>query len=278
MSNYDWVFYANFYTDIKAANINTEEKALEHYTSHGAVENRRTHLDVERYLKNSEVYGETLFSSINDVSFYGISQHFLMYVIKECKLSINANVAEIGSGIACLSLPIIKHIKQGKYLGLDTNKACIEWCRRKISPYCDATFRHVTNNHFIIPCDDNELDMVYSTTVFLALPIDDVNKYLMEINRVLKKGGHLIITVFLWNHTTQFSLKTKKIKTRILRSNGNVYLVNCHGEQANVYNDTTIYALLETAHYEIKEIIFGHWNDTSNSGIYQDIIHAVKIK
>jgi len=35
MSNFDWVFYVNFYTDIKAANINTEEKALEHYTTHG---------------------------------------------------------------------------------------------------------------------------------------------------------------------------------------------------------------------------------------------------
>lgn len=276
MNNFDWVFYVNFYTDIKVANINTKEKAIEHYKTHGSIENRKIQIDIEKYLKNNDIYGEILFSSINDNSMYGITHSFLIYLLKECQLTSNSTILEIGCGIACLSLPIIKYINNGKYYGIDTNKTCIDWCCHHITPLCNTTFKSVSSSHFIIPCEDCELDTVYSTTIFLALTIDDITKYLTEINRVLKKGGCLIFTLFVWNQSVQMLLKTKKIKTRIIKTNGLSYLINARGEQAIIHNDTTLYKCLQDKHFEIIETIFGHWSNSSNSNIYQDVICAVK--
>lgn len=277
MSNFDWIFYTNFYTDIKMANINTEEKALEHYTIHGALENRRIHLDIEKYFKNSEKLGESLFSSINNVSLCGINQQFLTYLMKECKIEPNYKILEIGCGIACLSLPIIKHLKQGKYYGLDNDIKCIDWCRRKISPFCDATFKHINTKHFSIPCDNNELDVVYSTTLFKLMLSEEIGVYLNEINRVLKKGGHLIISLLIWNQSNQMNIKSKN-KIRTIKINGNTHLTNSHNETAVIQSDSMMFMILEKAHFEIRETIFGQWSDASNSDTYQDMIHAVKIK
>lgn len=278
MNNFDWIFYSNFYTDIKAANINTEEKALEHYKTHGKDENRRINIDIDRYLKNNDIYGESLFSSINNDSLYGISRSFLTYIVKECKLPIDSKILEIGCGVACLALPIIKHAKQGKYYGLDTNKSCVEWCSQKISPLCNATFKHVIGDKFVIPCEDNELDMVYTTTIFLALPIDIITQYLNEIHRVLKKGGHLIFTTFIWNQSAHPSIKAKKIKTRFIKSNNISYLSNSQNEQVIIHSDNILHNCLENAQFAIHETIFGNWNDMSNSSTFQDIINTIKMK
>ena len=77
MSLFDWIFYTNFHTDIKAACIKTEEKSLEHYTLHGLDEKRVTHIDIEKYLKTHDPYGELLLSTIENDSFYGVNHNFI---------------------------------------------------------------------------------------------------------------------------------------------------------------------------------------------------------
>jgi len=74
---------------------------------------------------------------------------------------------EIGCGIACLSLPIIKYIKQGKYYGLEQIKPVLNGVGVTSHQF---VMRHskCRKHHFTVPCEDNELDTVYSATIFLA--------------------------------------------------------------------------------------------------------------
>lgn len=282
MNQFDWIFYTNYYNDIKAACINTEEKAIEHYTTHGSLENRKDHIDIGKYLKFNDPYGESLLSIINNDSFFGVSTSFLIYLIKECKIPVNYKILEVGCGIACLSLPIIKHIKSGQYCGVDVDKNCIEWCQQKITPLCGAIFKHVSDdnhNHNPIPFNNTEFDLVYSVNTFITLSPENVNIYLDKMNRVLKKGGQLIITLFMWNHTLKPQHKNNKhTKIRLVKINNNTYLTNNYNERAIVHQDTHIYTCFENANFEIKETIFGHWSGMSNAEIYMDLIHAVKIK
>lgn len=279
MNQFDWIFYTNYYNDIKAAGINTKEKAIEHYTTHGSLENRKNHMDIEKYLKFDDPYGTSLLGIINNDSFFGVSVGFLIYLIKECKIPINSKILEIGCGIACLSLPIIKHVKLGQYCGIDIDKKCVEWCQQKITPLCGAVFKHGSeDNHNPIPFNNMEFDLVYSVNTFIILPSEHVNRYLDEINRVLKKGGQLIITLFMWNHTVKTRHKNKHTKIRLFKINNNTYLTNNYNERAIVHQDTHIYTCLENANFEIKETIFGYWSGMSSAEIYMDLIHAVKIK
>jgi ubiquinone/menaquinone biosynthesis C-methylase UbiE len=283
MSNhFDWKFYTNFYTDIKAANINTEDKALDHYVSHGSLENRKPHLDVEKYLKSSENSGESLFSSIDNDTLSGISRNFIHYLVKDCKIASNAKILEIGCGIACLSLPLIKYVKSGgKYCGIDPDKQCIDWCKHKITPFCDASFKLYNNDepeiHF--PFDDGEFDVVFTGSLFGSIQQESIDKYLSEITRILKKGGQLIFTIFM-AHQFQITAKSKKIKTRtrLNKTNGVAFLTNSRNEKAYVHQDALINTSLEKAHFEIKDTIFGNWSDMSNSPIYQDLVSTVKVK
>lgn len=277
-THFDWKFYTNFYADIKAANINTEDKALEHFTIHGSVENRKSSLDVDKYLKNGENYGESLYCSINNDSLSGLNRSILQYLIKDCKLSSQAKVLEIGCGIACVSLPLIKHLKSGQYCGLDTDKQSIDWCKRKIAPYCDGKFTVMSDDGELrLPYDDNEFDLVLSASLLCNQPPENVDKYLSEINRVLKKGGQFMFTVFM-THQFQTTCTAKTLKTRLIKVNGATMITNHRNEKAYVHSDELITTCLEHQHFEIKDTLFGNWSNMSNSPIYQDLINTVKLR
>jgi len=273
ISHFDWKFYINFYTDIKAANINTEDKALEHYITHGSLENRKIFLDVEKYLKSNDNSGDSLFSSIDNDTLTGINRELLHYLIKDCKIGIQCNVLEIGCNIACLSLPLIKYLKSGKYYGIDRDKQCIDWCKHKIMPFCDASFKLLDDLR--LPFDEGEFDVVFTGTLFSNISQENVDIYLNEINRVLKKGGQFIFSIFM-THQSQITTKTKKLKTRLNKINGVQFLTNSRNEKANVHSDEHIWECLEKAHFELKDTLFGNWSDMSNTSMYQDLISAVK--
>jgi ubiquinone/menaquinone biosynthesis C-methylase UbiE len=321
----DWVFYVNFYNDIKAAGITSKDKAVEHYRIHGSTENRQTHLDVEKYLLKDDTLGQSLLSNVNNDSFGGISTFFLDYLINVCNLPNHWNVLELGCSIGCMSLPIIKHLKSGHYTGLDPNPICIEWANREIvqlfpisssvpaqvvapatappssispQPYAVASptitsslvvpppstvqspvfsppsFQNMTSD-FVLPFADNQLDLVFSATTFTILPPKLMTKYLHEIHRVLKKGGQLIIGLYMCS-CSRSPDKTHKIRS--IKANNEQYITNNYSERATVHQGSSVYKSMESQHFEIKDTIFGRWSDTSNSKLYQDVIHAVKIK
>lgn len=278
MDKLDWVFYTNFYNDLKAGRITTEENAVDHYRMYGRTERRLPNIDIVEYLGSNDVYGDVLFNHIIPNSLYGINRNFIFYLINECKLPTDAKIAEIGCGISCLSLPIIKFIKQGKYYGIDNNKHCIQWCRQRITPLCQIEFTHLTDDNFILPCGDGELDFVFTTN----LSVNDIQKYLTEIYRVLKTGGHFIFTTFLGNQTSTIPSNDMKNKTRIIKLQDDLCLVNSHNEQVIIYNDNLLYEYLKKAHFKIHEIIFGCWTNRphpllfTKTNNYNDIVNVIK--
>jgi len=296
--DFDWIFYVHFFNDIKSAGIDNEEKAYDHYKLHGNLENRKISFDVDRFIRSNDVYGDSIFNfNRKNTSIFLVNKELMSYIIDNCKIEPDARVLEIGCSIACYSLPIIKHVKNGAYYGLESNRHCLGWCRRKMKSSCPhALFRHLDlKANQIIPDDISELDVVYSLSTFITLQSYNIMKYLNEINRVLKKGGLLIISVFLANslmnnQTSTITTRTRQLKASLTKNNGGLCLVNQLGEQANVYSDLQFQQWLDAAHFEIKDIIFGSWNIYSGTGvvqgtptdisetIYQDLIVAIKIR
>lgn len=275
MNDFDWIFYTKYYTDINGAGITTDEKAYEHYKIHGNYENRRTHIDVDKYLKSNDVKSVLSETTSN---FIGMNPFFLDYLLKDSKIIDNHKVLEIGCSIACLSLPIIKYLKNGQYIGVDCDRKCIEWARTHIGSCCNALFRCVReNDKFQLPFDNEEFDLIYSTTTFTTLSSSYLSRYLSEINRVLRKGGLLIINIFISNNSILAQLSARKNKVKLIIKNDNkVSIVSHYNEHVIIQDDSFIGKCANKNNFTLKEIIFGNWNELSLSDNIGDIICFVK--
>ena len=271
MEAFDWIFYSYFYNDLRTSEINTESRALEHYHSHGQYEYRWINIDTEYWLTHSDTSG--LFNNINRQSLYGVSKNFVEYLINIHKLDTSTHVLELGCGIACHAIPIIRHLINGSYYGIDTNPVCVNWCCNNIATKTKIIthFDYVDGNRFTINSPNEYYDLVYSTTTFLSISDEYLLNYLDEINRVLKKGGYLIITILIGQNFPQsMQINHAKITKNIFTNNKN--------EHGVIHRDQILKQILIKTHFDIKDIIFGHWSGTSTSEFYPDVVNLVKIR
>jgi len=272
---FDWVFYSNFYSDLKAAHINTECSAIEHYKTHGISEKRITNINIENFLKTNDKNGTSLFNNICNERVFSMNKYFVEYILNDCSISSDSRIVEIGCGIGCFSLPIIKTLTTGKYYGIDSNVCCIDWCKSNIAPVCKSEFISMNNIH--LPFNDNEIDFIYSTTLFAENPPNKMSIIMKEINRVLKKGGHFVFSAFISSQAqTQIFTKNEKHKIRIKSVDGTQIIINHKGEKGYLHPDNEFIDNLRVCDFEIKDTIFGNWAHTSNNLQYNDIIDVVK--
>ena len=103
------------------------------------------------------------------------------------------SVLDIGCGTGDLILAIEKGIgRQGTLVGLDVESVMIAQAKQKASKAgSQATFQVASIDE--IPYPDAAFDLVTSTAMIHHLTPDQVEKGLLELNRVLKPNGRLLI-------------------------------------------------------------------------------------
>jgi ubiquinone/menaquinone biosynthesis C-methylase UbiE len=107
----------------------------------------------------------------------------------------NETILDIGAGTGRFSLPTAKTLSRGKVICLDISEVMLEYLGQK------AEKLGLIDRILILNADasstglDNEsIDIVFSNNVFHELSSPDA--VLSEVKRVLKPGGHVIITDF----------------------------------------------------------------------------------
>ncbi len=103
--------------------------------------------------------------------------------------------------------------KETKYVGIDNSERLVEIARKK---YLFADFR--LGDGLNLPFPDNSFDKVVSVAVFHHVPSENFRlRFLKEINRVLKKEGKLILTVWKFHREREKKLLFKSNLLRLLR-------------------------------------------------------------
>ena len=221
---------------------------------------------------------------------------FMRYYKNLCDLRPDAAILDVGCGMGRKTIPLVDYLDEnGTYEGLDINRDGIAWCRRGIGRLRKSfnfqlidVFNERYNpsgrgkaSEYRFPFDDGEFDLVVLGSVFTHMLPDDMENYLREVARVLRRDGNCLITYFLLNEEARRLISEQKSSM----SFGHRIDEHCYSEYAEVpeqaiaFDEQRIRALYDSSHLRIKApIFFGGWckREESLLGEYQDIIIAAK--
>jgi len=221
-------------------------------------------------------------------SFVKAGQQYVHFFKKYGHLKPNHRVLDVGSGIGRMALPLNEYLnEEGSYEGFDIVETGVKWCQKNISDkYPNFHFRliHLKNDlyssdgnsakAFRFPYADNEFDFVFLTSVFTHMVPDEVENYMSEIKRTLKKGGKCFATFFVYGISVPENI-IKKPYFSFPIDKGYYKLLDSKVQSANVAYDYNYINTTLSQGMNLKSFIPGHWrgikaDETIND--FQDIV------
>lgn len=219
-------------------------------------------------------------------------QHQVNLLKKYGLLKATDNVLDVGSGLGRTALALSSYLTpEAKYEGFDVVKKGIDWCNKKLKPkFPNFNFTYVPlsnqlyNTHkdsptlFEFPYKDKTFDKIFLFSVFTHMKIDEIENYLSEIQRVLKKDAICFATFFIYNQNDKLE-NFPGLKFPVIRDG--YRLLDENLEEANIAIEKK-HLLSIVKKYELEQVNFvkGFWSDFSikNENIdFQDIIILRKL-
>ncbi len=216
-------------------------------------------------------------------------RRFKKYFIELGKLSPSHSVLDIGSGIGRMAIPLTQYLNDdGSYEGFDVVKTGVQWCKKHISAKFPAfQFQYIPLKNdlytsdgmdaaqFRFPYPDEAFDFVFLTSVFTHMLPDQVENYLKEIDRVLKKGGRCLATFFLLDEASKDFLNQQD-HFNFPYNKGHYRLMSQATPSANVaYEKAYLKEFLASqTNLSIETVKPGYWSGRprSSSLEFQDIL------
>jgi len=225
--------------------------------------------------------------------FKSIGEEFLRYFRELGGLKPNERVLDVGCGIGRMAVPLTTYLdERGSYEGFDIVADGIDWCRKKITPkYPNFHFQlaDVFNkkynpngkypaSEYHFPYENESFDFSFLTSVFTHMLPQDMEHYLYETARALKRNGRCLITFFLLNRESLGhmhcgrSIYDFKHEGREFRT-----IDETTPESAVAYDEKFIRGVYGEFGLAIAEPIhFGSWCGRGKYLSFQDVILAVK--
>ncbi|WP_160687727.1 class I SAM-dependent methyltransferase [Clostridium sp. C2-6-12] len=214
-------------------------------------------------------------------------------IIQWLSIKPDQKILDIGCGCGRIAIHFLNYLnEQGQYIGIDSNKNLLSYCIDNIP---------VTNNNFkfkfidayngayskegkikcqdiVFPIEDESVDIVIMWSVFTHMYLEDIDSYLKEIHRVLKKGGLFISSFNLYNKYISNQIKMGKAYLDIkYKINENSYcLVQETPEYGFAHNEEMVKELYWKNELLISEIKYGIWSSKELTGEFHDCVIAQK--
>ncbi len=204
-------------------------------------------------------------------------------------------VLDVGCGMGRVAVPLTSFLDEaGSYEGFDIVPSAIRWCRKRITSrfprfrFTHADLRNDLYNlttdrearSFVFPYSDREFDLVFLTSVFTHMLMEDTRNYLSQIHRVLKPQGVCLATFFLLNGETG-ALMARSGKEMFTTRLDHHALFHPKVREANVAYDEEylLKELIGAAGFKVEQVHYGFWpgRDRTELNNYQDIVVFRKI-
>jgi SAM-dependent methyltransferase len=224
-----------------------------------------------------------------------IGKKFMKYFKDIGGLKPYEDVLDVGCGYGRMAVQLTKYLnRRARYEGFDIVPVLIEWCKTNISArYPNFNFQlidlyngmYVPNaqrkaSDYIFPYKDESFDFVFLTSVFTHMMPQDVENYLSEIRRVLRKGKRCLITYFLLNEQSLALSEAKLCVDLDFKYVFDNYrtVTDTAPENVVAYDEQYIRKLYDKYGLRIQNSIhYGSWCGRKEYLSYQDIIVAEKV-
>jgi SAM-dependent methyltransferase len=209
----------------------------------------------------------------------------------------DTKIVDIGSGMGRLAVPLTRYLSlNGRYEGLDVVESGIRWCNETIAPKHPNfrfTLADVFNkeynpsgrlkpSEYRFPYADGSVDLVVLASVFTHMLPTDMEWYVSEISRVLKKGGRCFATYFLVNHESRRRMDAGESSLRFRHELGTYSVVNTKVPELGVGYDEGYVRDVLNGLFGHTTIYYGGWCGrpplwSPESGLGdQDVVLATK--
>jgi ubiquinone/menaquinone biosynthesis C-methylase UbiE len=215
----------------------------------------------------------------------------------EC-LTPSSHVLDIGCGIGRLAVPLTSYLsRDGSYKGLDIVPSGIKWCDERIaSKYSnfEFTLADVFNKEYHpngrlkaceyqFPYANETFDVAVLASVFTHMLPVDMEHYIAEIARVLRKRGRCFATYSLINPESRLMMESGQSDMRFKHNSGPYWTVSAKvPELAVAYDEEYVQGLFEKYGLSVGDrIYYGSWCvgppfRGPESGLSQDVVVTIK--
>ncbi len=235
-----------------------------------------------------------MFGPFDDKEYYfNLGKEQTEKVIKWLSIKPEHQILDIGCGSGRIGIHFLNYLcEQGKYIGIDINQEFIDYCSDNISilkenfkfqfvdVYNGAYAREgkLKANEVIFPVEDDSMDRVIMWSVFTHMNLEDIDAYLKEIYRVLKKGGMFIASLNLYNEFihNQIELDKSQLDIKFKVDENSYTLYKDVPEWGLAHNEEKLKKLYWKHRFIIREIKYGIWSCKELTGEFHDCIIVQK--
>ena len=225
-----------------------------------------------RFLNNKRGYPPLwLRQKVGDLNdFEGSGGEYIAYLKLLCGLKPGDELLDIGCGCGLMCLPLSENLVLPKYLksyvGMDTDKGLIDWCRENVK-YGNCFFILLEDRDGgYLPAESNSFDVILAKSLFTHLLKEETENYLNEIKRLLRLGGRCLATFFLLNEVEpkgRYTFKFVSYPEAYERITGK--------RAAVAYDEKWLLGLLKRMGFSV-DVYSGSWRGDGKGLSFQDII------
>lgn len=224
--------------------------------------------------------------------FEKIGEEFFQHFVKVGGLQPDHRVLDVGSGTGRMARPLTRYLTKGSYEGIEIVGTSVRWCQRTYRRrYPNFHFQwsdihngrynaagKVKPSEYGFPFANASFDFVFLTSVFTHLLPPDLEHYLSEVARVLKKGGRSFATYYLLNEEAAALIEAGRSYETFKYD-----YPGCRVEKAEVpeavvaYQESTILSLYRKYGVSLAAPVYhGNWCGRKNGLTWQDVIVGEK--
>jgi SAM-dependent methyltransferase len=235
-----------------------------------------------------------LIDGVGGGDFDKVGREFFGYFTRIGGLKPRHNVLDAGCGCGRMAVPLIPYLNRGaSYHGFDIVPAAVQWSRENIAAH-DPRFQfeladvfnktyHPAGKYqpaqYPFPYQDGFFDFAFLTSVFTHMLPADMQHYLSEIVRTLKKGGRCLVTAFLLNGESRALIAAGKSSITFEHPFPDCAVFNADLPEAAVAYEERFFLECLARHgmRPMGRIHYGSWPGRAHFLSYQDILVAAKL-